>query len=48
LDGLVNTELDADTELVGDTDLGRGKGRGGRMEHGCDGRRESRSELASA
>jgi hypothetical protein len=32
-------------ELVGDTDLRRGKGKW--MEHGRDGRRESESKLAS-
>jgi hypothetical protein len=36
----------AGVELVGDTDLGRGKGR--RMERGRDGRREFGSELVSA
>ena len=36
----------AGAELGGGTDLGRGKSR--RMERSRDGRRESRSELASA
>jgi hypothetical protein len=50
LDQCVNAELEAvevvGVELVGDTDLGRGRGR--RMEHGRDGRHESESELVSA
>jgi hypothetical protein len=36
----------AGVELVGDTDLRRGRGK--RMEHDRDERRESESELASA
>jgi len=36
----------AGVELVDGTDLGRGRGK--RMEHSRDGRRKSRSELASA
>jgi hypothetical protein len=47
---LIDAELEVvevvGVELVGDTDLGRGRGK--RMEHGRDGRRESRSELVSA
>ena len=36
-------------ELVGGTDLGKGRGRGRWMEHGCDTRRESgRGHVARA
>jgi hypothetical protein len=46
---LVDAELEVvqvvGVEFVSDTDLGRGRGR--RMEHGRDGRRESGSELVS-
>ena len=34
---LVDAEVDAGAELIGSTDLGRGR----RMERGCDGRHES-------
>jgi hypothetical protein len=51
----VGTELEAaewrggpGVELVGDTGLGRDRGRSRRMEHGHDGRHKSKSKLASA